>query len=266
MELPLISSLLALVLISVDLCLAESSESQRTVEYYTDRCLNGKYHKDKPGPESDLFSQCTPWRNRSCCTEEISEDLHVQTKWYNFTWNHCNTPLSSSCEQWMRQDLCFYECSPNVGPWLVPHYISIRNELFLHVPLCDTDCSVWFEACRNDYTCLDNWSKGWDWSSGENECPANATCETFEAKFGNAKNMCENIWNKSYSVVPADTDACMTLWFDPTNGGNPNDQVALAKAQELVGDAARPGPQQYAIFTTAMATTTVLLATRWLHH
>lgn len=59
---------------------------------------------------------------------------------------------------------------------------------------------------------------------GENECPSDATCDTFEAKFKNASNMCETIWNKSYTVVP-DTESCMVLWFDPSRGGNPNEKV-----------------------------------------
>ena len=57
MELQAICTLLVLSLISVDLCLAASTEPEETVEYYTNRCLDGKFHKDKPGPESALFSQ-----------------------------------------------------------------------------------------------------------------------------------------------------------------------------------------------------------------
>ena len=67
-----------------------------------------------------LPMQCAPWKDRSCCTDQITEDLHINPTWHNFNWNHCDPPLSSTCEAWMRQDLCFYECSPNVGPWLVP--------------------------------------------------------------------------------------------------------------------------------------------------
>ena len=62
MEVSVSYTLLAFMLCAVDVCLAASTEPVKDVEYYTDRCLDGKYHKDKPGPESDLFSQV--WNSR----------------------------------------------------------------------------------------------------------------------------------------------------------------------------------------------------------
>ena len=50
--------------------------------------------------------------------------------------------------------------------------MKIRNEKAYEIPLCKSDCDSWWNACRNDYTCLDNWGKGFDWSSGKN-------CSTF---------------------------------------------------------------------------------------
>ena len=69
--------------------------------------------------------QCTPWKDRSCCTKEITESLHINATWYNFNWNHCPQPLSPKCKGRFQQDLCFYECSPNVGPWLVKVRICV---------------------------------------------------------------------------------------------------------------------------------------------
>ncbi|XP_071495129.1 folate receptor gamma-like [Diadema antillarum] len=220
------------LLFVVERSLTTSTEPEKTVEYYTERCLDGVKHKEKPGPESELFSQCLPWKDRSCCTDETTEGLHVSPTWHNFDWNHCKQRLSSECEKWMTQDLCFYECSPNVGPWLVPHNISIRNERFVGVPLCRSECNIWFEACRYDLTCKENWAKGWDWSTGQNVCPADSQCQTFEAVYGNATNMCEKIWNGSFNVVN-DTESCMVLWFN-SDRPNPNEQVALRRAEELV--------------------------------
>jgi folate receptor len=38
---------------------------------------------------------------------------------YGFNYNHCpNRKMSSKCLEHFVQDLCFYECSPNVGPWM----------------------------------------------------------------------------------------------------------------------------------------------------
>lgn len=35
------------------------------------------------------------------------------------------------------------------------------------MPLCKEDCHDWWEDCKNEYTCMTNWHKGWDWSSGK---------------------------------------------------------------------------------------------------
>jgi len=38
---------------------------------------------------------------------------------YGFNYNHCGPgkEMSDRCRKHFVQDLCFYECSPNVGPW-----------------------------------------------------------------------------------------------------------------------------------------------------
>ncbi len=71
--------------------------------------------------------QCAPWKDRSCCTTEVTQDMHISPTWYSMDWSHCPTPLSTPCQKHFMQDLCFYECSPNVGPWLVPVSIWVKN-------------------------------------------------------------------------------------------------------------------------------------------
>ncbi len=44
---------------------------------------------------------------------------------------------------------------------------SWRKERIVDVPLCLEDCKSWFEDCKDDFTCKENWHKGWDWSSGQ---------------------------------------------------------------------------------------------------
>ena len=64
--------------------------------------------------------QCSPWKDHSCCTKEITDQLHANQTWYKMDYNHCpSQPMSDKCRSRFTQDLCFYECSPNVGPWLV---------------------------------------------------------------------------------------------------------------------------------------------------
>lgn len=95
-------------------------ERVRTGDGLLHTCLEGAKHKIEPGPESELFRQCTPWKKRSCCTNETAQSLHGNGH-YNFQYDHCPhiKNMSSDCRRHFIQDTCFYECSPNVGPWLV---------------------------------------------------------------------------------------------------------------------------------------------------
>lgn len=64
--------------------------------------------------------QCTPWKKRSCCTHDTTRNAH-HSGLYNFNYDHCSQKknMSEECRRHFRQDLCFYECSPNIGPWIV---------------------------------------------------------------------------------------------------------------------------------------------------
>jgi len=67
-----------------------------------------------------VIFQCTPWKNRSCCTHNTTRNAH-HSNLYNFNYDHCSQKknMSEDCKRHFRQDLCFYECSPNIGPWTV---------------------------------------------------------------------------------------------------------------------------------------------------
>ena len=45
--------------------------------------------------------------------------------------------------------------------------MKIRKERFVDVPLCRQECDAWWDACKDDYTCIENWARGFDWSTGE---------------------------------------------------------------------------------------------------
>ncbi|KAL5011671.1 hypothetical protein ScPMuIL_010222 [Solemya velum] len=190
-------------------------------------CIDSKNHKSEPGPETALFDKCSPWTNRSCCTESITKDLHASPAWYNFNWNHCPELLSTACRGHFIQDLCFYECSPNVGPWAVQVNQTFRKERFQHVPLCQSECSSWFNDCKEDYTCTKNWGKDFSWETGTNKCPLGSSCKKFKDVYNDSIEFCETIWDYSWKVVPQ-SEPCMVLWFDK-NSENPNDRVAALK-------------------------------------
>ncbi|KAL4230396.1 folic acid receptor [Mactra antiquata] len=200
-------------------------------------CMLGISHKTSPGPESELFDKCKPWKKRSCCTESIAKDIHVNKTWYKMDWDHCGK-LSDKCRARFVQDLCFYECSPNVGPWLVKvDNMKIRKERFVNVPLCRNECDAWWEDCVDDLTCIENWARHFDWSSGIPQCPSNTQCRTFREVFKNSTNFCEKVWDHSWQVVEdTDPDGCFAMWW-MEGAENPNYEIAYRKAQRLISSA-----------------------------
>ena len=44
--------------------------------------------------------------------------------------------------------------------------MKMRTERFVGVPLCRQECDAWWEDCKEEYTCIENWSRGFNWSSG----------------------------------------------------------------------------------------------------
>ncbi|CAL1543441.1 unnamed protein product [Lymnaea stagnalis] len=227
--------LAALFVILGFLLLAESRlDSLKTVEEYMNICLDGNNHKSAPGPMDAKAMEkfCTPWSQRSCCTEQVAQDMHIHPQWLNFNWDHCRQ-LSPPCREQFLMDLCFYECSPNVGPWLIKDERKIRKERFQNVPLCQSVCTNWWQACKNDFTCLDNWAVSFNWSTGINTCPEGKQCKPFHQIFKDSNHFCENLMGNSFKVV-SDTEDCFLLWFD-ADKPNPNERVARKKASEILG-------------------------------
>lgn len=46
--------------------------------------------------------------------------------------------------------------------------MKIRKERFFNVPLCASDCDKWFDDCKDEYTCVDNWTTMFVFSKGLN--------------------------------------------------------------------------------------------------
>ncbi|XP_005037121.1 PREDICTED: folate receptor alpha-like, partial [Ficedula albicollis] len=81
-------------------------------------CMDAKHHKREPGPEGQLYEQCSPWKDNACCTANTSAEAHRERSLlYNFNWRHCGA-MPPKCKRHFIQDTCLYECSPNLGPWI----------------------------------------------------------------------------------------------------------------------------------------------------
>ncbi|XP_062822897.1 folate receptor alpha-like [Anolis carolinensis] len=216
-------------------------------------CMNGKHQKTKPGPEDELHQQCSPWKELACCTANTSQAAHQDVSYlYNFNWNHCGI-MTAKCKAHFIQDTCLYECSPNLGPWVVQADQSWRRERILHVPLCKEDCEQWWEDCKDDYTCKENWHKGWDWSTKVNQCPVGSSCQPWRLVFPHPKDLCEKIWTNSYQFTSwtRGSGRCIQMWFDASQG-NPN--VAVAEFYANAGQASSIVPLTWrALFVTSAA-------------
>ncbi|XP_071421341.1 folate receptor alpha-like isoform X2 [Pithys albifrons albifrons] len=215
-------------------------------------CMDAKHHKTKPGPEGQLYGQCVLWKDNACCTANTSLEAHEdQSYLYNFNWDHCGA-MPQKCKRHFIQDTCLYECSPNLGPWIDQADTSWRKERILDVPLCQEDCEQWWEDCQDAVTCKTNWHKGWNWTTGTNQCPQGTMCQKFKFVFPTGAALCEQIWSGSYRYTPhhRGSGRCIQMWFDPAQG-NPNIAVAQYYARGN-GPPAPPLPVLLALLPPAL--------------
>ncbi|KAA0193039.1 Folate receptor beta [Fasciolopsis buskii] len=178
------------------------------VESYTNICPLGHHHKDNPSAEPGLVDFCYEWSESSCCTADLMRKLRAGLV-YNFDHSHCNKTMSEKCEAMFMQDLCIYQCSPNLGPWLVRSERKVGIERMYAAPLCMSDCNDWWEACRHELTCVENWSYEFDWSTGRNKCPQGRDCLPFEKVYGNASQFCHAVWDGSWTAT--NSSQCLHL-------------------------------------------------------
>uniref|UniRef100_A0A8D0GR97 Folate receptor-like domain-containing protein n=1 Tax=Sphenodon punctatus TaxID=8508 RepID=A0A8D0GR97_SPHPU len=160
-----------------------------------DKCLEGGSHKNQPDPEPD-FKECTLYTKSSCCSPDFTEELaHSPIIKVNTTyWDRCGT-LSESCENYMKKIECFYQCSPHAARWSNPNYTAAIE----FVPLCQNFCDDWYEACKDDSTCIHNWLIDWEYDEyGENHCKNR--CFPYSQMYANGTDMCQNMWGNSFTV------------------------------------------------------------------
>jgi folate receptor len=126
-----------------------------------DTCHLSYFHKDKPGPEPDNFTECHPWKNNACCAHGTVETFTKLKEGYGkeYHWDRCG-PISPECERFFVQEACFYECDPNAGLYRAfhPSIYNKSNESHnewqvLGMPIKKSYCDAWFTACRNDKFC-----------------------------------------------------------------------------------------------------------------
>uniref|UniRef100_A0A5K3EYT4 Folate_rec domain-containing protein n=1 Tax=Mesocestoides corti TaxID=53468 RepID=A0A5K3EYT4_MESCO len=170
------------------------------VDSYVDICQESEHRKERPTPEYGLTS-CTAWKENSCCTAATATMI-LSNNMHGFNYHVCGN-LSKACHDFFNDEHCFVKCSPNLGPWLVKLSSSRFKERAFRVPLCESDCKSWYDACKDDLTCAMNWrSGGFDWGSGENACRKGFHCLKISEIYRSAVSFCERVWDHAYTVVP----------------------------------------------------------------
>jgi hypothetical protein len=99
------------------------------------RCLNSTSHKLEPSVEDSLKGECKRWKSLSCCSATTTDIIHAENNyWADFNYDHCYR-LSPKCRRRFRQELCFYECDPYLGLWIVRVkdtflFFILKNKIF----------------------------------------------------------------------------------------------------------------------------------------
>lgn len=126
-----------------------------------EQCHLRYYHKDKPGPEPDQFTECHPWKENACCNHFTVMTSQKLKEGYGkeYHWDRCG-PLSPECERFFVQESCFYECDPNAGlyrkfhPSVFNKSNKDHNEWQMsNMPIRASYCNAWYTACRHDKFC-----------------------------------------------------------------------------------------------------------------
>ncbi|XP_020639011.3 riboflavin-binding protein isoform X1 [Pogona vitticeps] len=180
--------------------------SATTISEKRQKCLEGAGHKYKPTPENYL-QECTLYAKSSCCHANITEELiHSPIIKVNTTyWNRCGN-ISKLCESYMKKIECFYQCSPHAALWAHHQYPGAIES----VPLCQHFCDDWFEACKDDLTCVNNWLTDWQIDEkGENHCKNE--CIPYRKMYANGTDICKRMWGHSFNVSDS---TCLCLQMD----------------------------------------------------
>ncbi|CAG5098565.1 Oidioi.mRNA.OKI2018_I69.XSR.g15781.t1.cds [Oikopleura dioica] len=92
------------------------------------------------------------------------------------------------------------------------------------VPLCRNDCDAWWNACKAELTCTDDWYGGFSWEQNvdgkwRNLCKNSTdTCKRIDSWFSSSTAFCEGIFKNDYEVVGS-KDLCISF-LEPSHNYN----------------------------------------------
>ncbi|KII66031.1 Folate receptor alpha [Thelohanellus kitauei] len=140
---------------------------------------------------------CRPWAQESCCDTKTAQQITANDIFYipGVPFSQCpNHTLSKKCKQYFKYDLCLYHCGSMFLHWVKPVISGkIRSERLIGIPLCSNDCDLWFEACKDDYTCSSTWYPD-SFTSQEGQTVCINECKMFKDYHRDSKQFCETIF------------------------------------------------------------------------
>ena len=148
--------------------------------------------------------------------DNYQKDVLNLCRYLYYMHAECNN--QTFCWFYLQNEACFYECDPILG-----HFQPPGTEALDSVPVCASYCNSWFEACRNDMTCTDNWLLLY-LNTSVDTCPQ-SECRTFEEWFDNGRDFCNTIWDTGYFYSEQE-DNCTIFTFD-VGMPNPNSQLSF---------------------------------------
>ena len=161
-----------------------------------EQCISGPFHMNTSSPATKEYAECKAWSDNTCCTANFTEQLNKTRvrDLYGFHWGHCKN-ISKKCEKFLVEEECFYQCEPRLFLW------HVAKGTIKGVPICGDYCDAWYDACKDDETCVENWLTGFDFSNNIYTCPRDAKCQTFKQVYGSGKELCNKMWGTSFRYV-----------------------------------------------------------------
>ncbi|XP_039268082.2 folate receptor gamma-like [Styela clava] len=180
-------------------------------EQIREMCYNQGNKTVRPWKVKNLTGPCVPWENKTCCTKESAADI------LKFNFDHCGQKMSEKCKSHFLRRSCFESCSPNLGPWVKNIDNLSRKAKFHFLPLCRRECETWWEDCKNELTCAEDWNLDFKWINGTNVCHKRTRCIPFTQVYKDSTYFCEHIYGPFDFLVVNDNDHCMTLFDEMRN-------------------------------------------------
>jgi len=192
-----------------------------------EKCLTGPFHLNYSAPGGPNFVECLTYKDDTCCTDDLTKTLkHRPETLYNFTWHHCQT-VSKPCLHYLVNEECFYQCEPK----LIRYQRINASYAVENVPICADYCNSWFDACKDDQTCVENWESGFVKDGHHYLCPNASSCSTFASVYKNGAGLCNKMWGKSFTYHSS-TANCYTMGPKHTSKGasdvHPQMKTAIA--------------------------------------